>query len=335
MMGTPTPADISTTPRKALRLPSALLVLAFIALYSANVPEMSTAQGNLQPPTAAPVALPAVVTPPAPPAMAPVAPAVTPEATATAVPAVFSRNAQGLSPKILAMALDAVSSARARGISGRDDRLTVIDYSLPSTQPRIWVLDLGRGKVLYHGLVAHGAGSGDKYANRFSNVNDSRATSLGLFLTGDTYEGGNGYSLKLQGLDPGINDLAEMRHIVMHGAWYVSDEHARQFGMIGRSWGCPALPQADAQPVIDAIKGGTFVYSYAASAAPSVLRASYRTASVGRRVLRASSRISSITRHSSRFRAAVSRHKAKRTVTRIAKAPVHTTATLKTTRAAR
>jgi hypothetical protein len=230
------------------------------------------------------------------------------------------------------MALDAVSSARARGISGKDDRLTVIDYSLPSTQPRLWVLDLERGKVLYHGLVAHGAGSGDKYASHFSNVNDSRATSLGLFLTGDTYEGGNGYSLVLKGLDPGVNDLAEMRHIVMHGAWYVSDEHARQFGMIGRSWGCPALPQADAQPVIDAIKGGTFVYSYAASAAPSVLRASYRTASVGRRVLRAFSRATSVTRHSSRSRFASRRGRAPRAVTRIAKAPARTPAVSRATR---
>jgi hypothetical protein len=330
MMGKPISADISTAPRKALRLPSALLVLTLVALYSANVPEMSTAQGSRQ--ATAPVAVSAVAPPalPVQPALAP----VVPEAIATPVPAVFSRHAQGLSPKVLAMALDAVSSARARGISGRDDRLTVIDYSLPSTQPRLWVLDLERGKVLYHGLVAHGAGSGDKYASHFSNVNDSRATSLGLFLTGDTYEGGNGYSLKLQGLNPGVNDLAEMRHIVMHGAWYVSDEHARQFGMIGRSWGCPALPQADAQPVIDAIKGGTFVYSYAASAVPSVLRASYRTASLGHRALRASSRTSAVTRHSSRSRAAVSRHKAKRAVTRIAKAPVRTSVS-RTTRAAR
>ena len=334
MMGKPISADISTTPRKALRLPSALLVLAFIALYSANVPEMSTAQGNLQ--ATAPVAVPTVA-PPAMAPVAPVAPAVTPEPAATAVPAVFSssRHAQGLSPKVLAMALDAVSSARARGISGRDDRLTVIDYSLPSTQPRIWVLDLERGKVLYHGLVAHGAGSGDRYASHFSNVNDSRATSLGLFLTGDTYEGGNGYSLKLRGLDQGVNDLAEMRHIVMHGAWYVSDEHARQFGMIGRSWGCPALPQADAQPVIDVIKGGTFVYSYAASAAPTVLRASHRTTSMGRRALRTSSRISSVAHRSSRSHSAVSRHKAKRAVTRIAKAPARSSSAFKTSRATR
>ena len=322
MMGKPTSVDTSFALGKALRLPSALLVLALAGLYTANAPQASTAQTAPQPA----------------PAVAPVA-AVASESTATAVPAVFSssRKAQGLSPKVLAMALDAVSSARARGISGRDDRLTVIDYSLPSTQPRIWVLDTERGKVLYHGLVAHGAGSGDKYASHFSNVNDSRATSLGLFLTGDTYEGGNGYSLKLQGLDPGVNDLAEMRHIVMHGAWYVSDEHARQFGMIGRSWGCPALSQTDAQSVIDTIKGGTFVYSYAASAAPTLLRASYRTASVGKRPLRASSRISSVARHSSRARAAVSRHgkAAKRPALRIASKAPSRTAASRTARAAR
>jgi hypothetical protein len=174
------------------------------------------------------------------------------------------------------MALDAMSSARARGISGRDDLLTVIDYSLPSTQPRLWVLDLAHGKVLYHELVAHGSGSGDNYATRFSNENNSHQTSLGLFVTGGTYEGGNGYSLRLRGLDKGFNDRAEERHIVMHGAWYVSSEHARAQGRLGRSWGCPAVSQQVAQPLIDAIKGGTFVFSYA-SADPAWLRAARAT----------------------------------------------------------
>ena len=187
--------------------------------------------------------------------------------------AILSQGTEGLSPRLLAMALDAVSSARDRGISGKSDLLTVIDYSLPSTEPRLWVLDLARGKVLFHELVAHGAGSGEKFATHFSNVNDSRATSLGLFVTGETYEGGNGYSLKLKGLEEGVNDRAEERHIVMHGAWYVSADHARQYGMLGRSWGCPALPQADAKPVIDAIKGGSFVFAYS-GAAPTTLRAS-------------------------------------------------------------
>jgi hypothetical protein len=259
---------------KALRLPSALLIFASGALFAANAP-MSPV------PAASKAALPAAIYAPAPSGVPAVA-AASQETTAMAVPAVLSQRAEGLSPNVLAKALDAVSAARARGISGKNDRLTVIDYSLPSTQPRLWVLDLAKGKVLFHELVAHGAGSGDKYATRFSNVNDSRATSLGLFLTADTYEGGNGYSLKLKGLDTGINDQAEARHIVMHGAWYVSEDHARQFGMIGRSWGCPALPQADAPAVIDAVKGGTFVYAYSGGSAPSaptVMRASLSSSS--------------------------------------------------------
>lgn len=168
----------------------------------------------------------------------------------------------GLSPKVLALALDAVDEARARGISGRDGLLTVIDYSLPSTKPRLWVLDLANGKVLFRELVAHGRGSGDNYATRFSNLPDSHQSSLGLFLTGGTYTGGNGYSLTLRGLDKGFNDRAEERHIVMHGAWYVSPEQARAQGRLGRSWGCPALSERMAPKVIDTIKGGSFVFSY-------------------------------------------------------------------------
>jgi len=192
---------------------------------------------------------------------------------ATAVPAVLAQGADGLSPKVLALALDAVSSARDRGVAAKSDLLTVIDYSLPSSQPRLWVLDLAHGKVLFHELVAHGAGSGAKFATQFSNVDDSRQTSLGLFVTADTYEGGNGYSLKLKGLNSGINDRAEERHIVMHGAWYVSADHVKQYGMLGRSWGCPALSQANAKPVIDTIKGGSFIFAYAGTAA-TTLRAS-------------------------------------------------------------
>jgi hypothetical protein len=266
MLGKPLTVRADRPVGKALRLPSALLIFATGALYVANAPATPATAASTSP-------LPAAIYAPAPSG----APAVAAqESTAMAMPAVFAQGAQGLSPKVLAKALDAVSAARARGVSGKADRLTVIDYSLPSTQPRLWVLDLAQGKVLFHELVAHGAGSGDKYATHFSNVNDSRATSLGLFLTADTYEGGNGYSLKLKGLDPGVNDQAETRHIVMHGAWYVSEDHAKQFGMIGRSWGCPALSQTVAPAVIDAIKGGSFVYSYAGSApsAPVVRTAS-------------------------------------------------------------
>jgi hypothetical protein len=203
---------------------------------------------------------------------------------APAAPAVIRPALQGisgLSPTALTMALDAVACARGRGVAGRGDLLTLIDYSLPSTTPRLWVLDLARGRVLFHELVAHGAGSGDNYATRFSNAPDSRQTSLGLFLTGGTYEGGNGYSLKLNGLDRGVNDLAAERKIVMHGAWYVSADHAQQFGRLGRSWGCPALPAAIAHSVIDVIKDGTFVFSYArGSVSENALASSRSTCTV-------------------------------------------------------
>jgi hypothetical protein len=194
-----------------------------------------------------------------------------------AVPAAV-RDVDGLSPRALAAALDAVACARSRGVAGRGDLLTVIDYSLPSTAPRLWVLDLARGKVLFHELVAHGAGSGDNYATRFSNASESRQSSLGLFLTGGTYEGGNGYSLKLNGLDPGVNDRAEERKVVMHGAWYVSADHVQHFGRLGRSWGCPALPVASAHAVIDVIKNGTFLFSYAGGPALQTVQAALRSA---------------------------------------------------------
>jgi hypothetical protein len=248
---------------RKLQLPTILLlaVMAFQAKISV-IPEANASPAP-QPP--APVIVPAVAQP-AVPTVVDEAPA--PEAAPQAAPAVLetlSRRADGLSPKVLRAALDAMQAAKARGVSGRDDLLTVIDYTLPSTQRRLWVLDLAHGEVLYHELVAHGSGSGENYATRFSNVNDSRQTSLGLFLTAGTYEGGNGYSLVLRGLDKGINDRAEERHIVMHGAWYVSAEQARAQGRIGRSWGCPALSSAIAPAVIDTIKGGSFIYSYGPS----------------------------------------------------------------------
>lgn len=245
---------------KGLRLPVALLLSLIAAGSTSLLPEADRADAAT---AAAPAQAVAVAAPAAPvqaalPETAPAA-AATP---AVMTPAMFAGVAEGLSPKVLAMALDAVACARARGVEGRDDLLTVIDYSLPSTEKRLWVLDLAKGEVLHHELVAHGRGSGDNYATRFSNVNNSHQTSLGLFLTGGTYEGGNGYSLKLKGLDEGVNDLAEARYIVMHGAWYVSEDHARAQGRLGRSWGCPALSQKMARPVIDTVKGGSFLFSY-------------------------------------------------------------------------
>ena len=262
--------DRGTGPRpllRELRLPSFLLLLVTAGVFAANV-RTSAASSTLTTPDIPNTPVTAVNVTAA--SMPTSAEAATSEAAPVSFAALRNWGGQrpaGLSPKAFSAALDAVSCARGRGVSANSDVLTVIDYSLPSTQPRLWVLDLARRKVLFHELVAHGAGSGDVYATHFSNVNDSRSTSLGLFLTTETYEGGNGYSLKLKGLDAGVNDLAEARHIVMHGAWYVSSEHAQQFGRLGRSWGCPALPQADAKSVIDTVKGGSFIFAYAGGTA--------------------------------------------------------------------
>jgi hypothetical protein len=138
--------------------------------------------------------------------------------------------------------------------------LTVIDYSRPSTEPRLFVYDPADGAVLHASLVAHGKNSGENLAVRFGNEVDSLRSSLGIYVTGNTYHGKHGYSLTLHGLEPGINDNALERSIVIHGAAYVSAAFAAKHGRLGRSWGCPALPTETAAEVIDLIKDGTCVY---------------------------------------------------------------------------
>ncbi len=172
------------------------------------------------------------------------------------------KQAPGLRANVLRLALDAKSRAADEGLVTRQNLLTVIDYSLPSTEPRLFVFDLAARKLLFRELCAHGKNSGDNMANFFSNEPGSEATSLGLFVTADTYIGGNGYSLRLKGLEEGINDMAFDRMIVMHGAYYVSREAIRALGRLGRSWGCPAIPVGAAKQIIDTIRGGTAVFAY-------------------------------------------------------------------------
>ncbi|HEX6106137.1 MAG TPA: murein L,D-transpeptidase catalytic domain family protein, partial [Gemmatimonadales bacterium] len=145
--------------------------------------------------------------------------------------------------------------------------LTVIDYSLRSREPRLWVLDLAAGRVVARELVAHGRGTGGDEAREFSNRPGSHQSSLGTFLTGATYRGKHGVSLRLKGLDRGLNHLAEARAIVIHGAEYVDQAIVRQLGRLGRSQGCPALSRSAAPRVIDLIRDGTVVFSYHPSAA--------------------------------------------------------------------
>ena len=169
---------------------------------------------------------------------------------------------QGVSAEVLKLALTATSCAATSGAIDTPPTLTLIDYSRPSVEPRLWVFDLATGDLLFRELVAHGRNTGDNFATKFSNEMDSRQTSIGLFVTDDPYVGSNGYSLRLDGLDIGFNDRARDRAIVMHGAPYVNEEIAASQGRIGRSWGCPALRTAIAAKVIDRIRGGSVIFSY-------------------------------------------------------------------------
>ena len=163
---------------------------------------------------------------------------------------------------VFEMALNAASCAVKSGAVHAPSTLTVIDYSKPSTERRLWVFDLKAKELVYEELVAHGQGSGANMATAFSNQDESHQTSLGLFVTRDTYVGKNGYSLRLDGLDRGVNDRARDRAIVMHGAPYVSDAFVKANGRLGRSWGCPAVSDAVAKKMIDFVKGGGLVFSY-------------------------------------------------------------------------
>lgn len=169
--------------------------------------------------------------------------------------------AAGLRATVLEAGLDGYRRALKEGV-GNPSVLTVIDYSLPSREPRLWILDLHAGTVLARELVAHGRGSGLDEARTFSNVPGSLQSSIGTFITGATYRGKHGLSLRLNGIDAGLNDRAAERAIVMHGAWYVSEKLARQQGRLGRSEGCPALDEDVAPRVIELIRDGTVLFSY-------------------------------------------------------------------------
>ncbi|HEX4913316.1 MAG TPA: murein L,D-transpeptidase catalytic domain family protein [Vicinamibacterales bacterium] len=163
---------------------------------------------------------------------------------------------------VFELALNAASCAVKSGAVGHPRTLTVIDYSKPSTEQRLWVYDLNTRELVYQELVAHGQGTGANVAAKFSNQPDSHQTSLGLFVTDETYVGRNGYSLRLDGLDKGWNDRARERAIVMHGAPYVSPAFVKANGRLGRSHGCPAVSDTVARQLIDRVKGGGLVFAY-------------------------------------------------------------------------
>lgn len=173
-------------------------------------------------------------------------------------------KAQGrssLSRSLLEMAIDA-SDCAADNFRSDHRFMGVIDYSLPSTTKRFWLINRITNKIELTDLVAHGRNSGDNHAEEFSNESGSLKSSLGLFSTGSSYWGQHGYSLRLYGLEPGINDAAFDRAIVMHGADYVSESFINRWHRLGRSFGCPALPNSTVSTVIDRLKNGAPLFAY-------------------------------------------------------------------------
>jgi hypothetical protein len=175
---------------------------------------------------------------------------------------VLCRQAPAVNPEALRMALEALDNAEAAGTAVRTDVLALIDYSRPSTEPRLWVFDLENNLLLFEELVAHGKNSGGDTPVRFSNRPGSLMSSLGVFVTANTYYGKHGYSLRLKGLEEGVNDNSMERAIVMHAASYVDPEVARRLGRLGRSWGCPAVRPEVSRQLIDAVKDGALLFAY-------------------------------------------------------------------------
>lgn len=183
------------------------------------------------------------------------------ESTARELYTSLGAEQQGLRFEVFQKALTGYLNLKQAGrLADNQERLTVIDFDLPSTEKRLWVLDLEEHKVLFHTLVAHGHNSGENEANSFSNTDQSNMSSLGFYVTGHEYEGKHGHSLRLQGLDEGFNTNALARSVVMHGADYVSEAFIKQNGRLGRSLGCPALPLDQYSQIIDAVKGGSCLF---------------------------------------------------------------------------
>ena len=172
-----------------------------------------------------------------------------------------------LRPALVAFALKAYNNAQQAGF-GHTHILSIIDYSKPSIVDRLWIINLDNNRVLFSEKVAHGKNSGELYALRFSDKMDSKQSSIGMYMTATNgYKGSHGYSLRLQGLEPGFNDQAFQRAIVFHSATYVSDDFIKAHGYLGQTWGCPAINPRNLSLIINTLKGGSLIFIYANDAA--------------------------------------------------------------------
>jgi hypothetical protein len=160
------------------------------------------------------------------------------------------------------VAMIGYSNIKGKNILSRNDVITIIDYTRPSTDRRFYVIDLEAKRLLFNTYVSHGKYTGDNDARDFSNQRGTKKSSLGFYVTRDAFYGKHNYSLDLDGIDTSFNDNARVRGLIVHGAWYVSEEMKKKYGRMGKSWGCPAVPLDEARAIIDAIKNGSCLFIY-------------------------------------------------------------------------
>lgn len=181
---------------------------------------------------------------------------------ATAGDSLSRLSSSGINPAALNAATRAYHQAEKRGMIHKPF-MTLVDFTKPSVQKRLWVINMKTGAVVYNGVVSHGSGSGGLYATRFSNVSGSKASALGAMVTDETYYGKHGLSLRLRGLQRGLNNNIYNRAVVIHSASYATEAFAKKHKALGRSWGCFAISPQSAGYLMNKLKGGSFVYAYA------------------------------------------------------------------------
>lgn len=174
----------------------------------------------------------------------------------------ISQTGAGLSEEVFTLALHGFSKLQSQNKLSKDSILAIVDFSKSSKEKRLYVVDLKTQTLLFNSLVSHGRNSGEEFATFFSNMPNSHKSSLGFYITKSTYNGNNGYSLRLEGIEKGFNDLAEKRAIVVHGAPYAEDPNACRNTYLGRSFGCPAVPMSTHKKIIESIRGGNCLFIY-------------------------------------------------------------------------
>ncbi len=179
----------------------------------------------------------------------------------TAIKEMLQKESKTLNIDVINKVLSTLQCASRYNID-HNNILTIIDYSLPSSEKRLWIFDLVNKKLLFHTYVSHGIKSGTLFTNNFSNKNNSKASSIGVYKTEKAYYGRDGLSLRLDGLDRGFNDNASSRSVVMHGGWYVDENFIKKYGRAGRSWGCPAVPLELSKSIINTIKDKSIFVAY-------------------------------------------------------------------------